>query len=70
MLRLGIDYQVLIQLMERRIKDAAFMRIIRRLLKAGYCEEWTYHKTYSGTPQGGTLTRFGKHRFARAGLLR
>ena len=30
-----------------------FIRLIENLLKAGYLEEWTYHKTLSGTPQGG-----------------
>jgi|GEM_PF-5757455 len=26
------------------------------MLKAGYVENWTYHKTYSGTPQGGVIS--------------
>ena len=26
------------------------------MLKAGYLEEWTYHKTYSGVPQGGVIS--------------
>src|SRR5207249_1376622 len=28
------------------------------LLRAGYLEEWTYHRTYSGTPQGSVLSPF------------
>jgi RNA-directed DNA polymerase len=26
------------------------------MLKAGYMEKWTYHNTYSGTPQGGIIS--------------
>src|SRR5919202_490547 len=26
------------------------------MLKAGYVEDWPYHKTYSGTPQGGIVS--------------
>lgn len=29
---------------------------IYKLLKAGYMEDWNYHKTYSGTPQGGIVS--------------
>jgi hypothetical protein len=27
--------------------------LLGNLLEAGYLEEWRYHKTHSGTPQGG-----------------
>lgn len=30
--------------------------MIRKFLRAGYVEEWTFHKTYSGTPQGGIIS--------------
>jgi RNA-directed DNA polymerase len=30
------------------------------MLKAGYVEDWQYHKTYSGTPQGGIVTLLTK----------
>jgi hypothetical protein len=26
------------------------------MLKAGYMEDWQYHETLSGTPQGGVVT--------------
>ena len=26
------------------------------MLRAGYIEDWTYHRTYSGTPQGGVIS--------------
>src|SRR3989442_2736086 len=30
--------------------------MIPQFLKAGYVEDWRYHQTYSGVPQGGTLS--------------
>ncbi len=38
------------------IDDNKFLNVIRKMLKAGYMEEWKYNKTYSGTPQGGILS--------------
>ena len=35
------------------IHDNRFLRLIEGALKAGYCEEWTYHPSLSGSPQGG-----------------
>jgi group II intron reverse transcriptase/maturase len=51
-----IDHEVLIGLLEKRIVDRRFVRLIRGLLKAGYMEDWVYHRTYSGTPQGGVVS--------------
>ncbi|WP_226896322.1 reverse transcriptase/maturase family protein [Polymorphobacter sp. PAMC 29334] len=52
----NIDHDVLIGLLERRIADRRFVRLVRGLLKAGYIEDWVYHRTYSGTPQGGVVS--------------
>ncbi|WP_237714005.1 reverse transcriptase/maturase family protein [Novosphingobium sp. Rr 2-17] len=52
----NIDHDVLIGLLEKRIADRRFVRLIRGLLKAGYIENWVYHRTYSGTPQGGVVS--------------
>jgi hypothetical protein len=48
----NIDHAVLAGLVNTKIKDARFIKLIYRFLKAGYMENWQYHKTYSGTPQG------------------
>jgi retron-type reverse transcriptase len=29
---------------------------VRDMLKAGYLEDWEYHKTLSGCPQGGVVS--------------
>jgi retron-type reverse transcriptase len=42
--------------LSERIQDNRFMRLIRHMLKAGYLEEWRYHETLSGAPQGGVCT--------------
>lgn len=51
-----IDHDVLIELLSNRIKDGRLINLIRRLLQSGYLEDWTYHRTYSGTPQGGVIS--------------
>jgi len=38
------------------IRDNRFLRLIDGLLQAGYLEEWRYHATLSGAPQGGVVT--------------
>jgi len=51
-----INHDVLINILAERINDARFLRLIRKFLNAGYMEEWQFHKTYSGTPQGGIIS--------------
>ena len=52
----NIDHDVLLSILTRKIKDSRIINLIRKFLKAGYMEEWKYHATYSGTPQGGILS--------------
>lgn len=52
----NIDHDVLVGLIHNKIKDARLMKLIYKFLKAGYLEDWKYHKTYSGTPQGGIIS--------------
>lgn len=52
----NIDHEVMVGILAERIKDERFLRLIRKFLKAGYLEEWQYHNTYSGTPQGGIIS--------------
>src|SRR6266852_2295651 len=41
---------------KRGSSDKRFLHLIGQFLKAGYVEDWRYHRTYSGVPQGGTLS--------------
>lgn len=52
----NIDHDILVGILRERISDDRFIRLIRKFLKAGYVEDWTFHNTYSGTPQGGIVS--------------
>ena len=51
-----IDHTVLVAILGEKLKDNRFLRLISNLLKAGYLEEWKYHRTLSGSPQGGVVS--------------
>jgi len=51
-----LDHQVLLTILRENIHDEKFIRLISELLEAGYLEDWKYHATLSGTPQGGVLS--------------
>lgn len=48
----SFDHHVIIDLLKKRIDDEAFIQLIWKFLKAGYMEQWTFNRTYSGVPQG------------------
>ena len=52
----NIDHAVLVGLLRRRIRDEHFLGLIWKFLKAGYIEDWVYHNTFSGTPQGSIIS--------------
>lgn len=52
----NIDHAILLRLLEQRIADQRFIALIRGMLKAGYMENWRFHRTLSGTPQGGVVS--------------
>lgn len=52
----NIDHDILMRLLQQRIADKRFLALISGMLKAGYMEDWVYHRTLSGTPQGGVVS--------------
>jgi group II intron reverse transcriptase/maturase len=52
----NIPHGKLMKAVEHRIADGKVLRLLQRFLAAGYMEQWQYHRTYSGTPQGGVLS--------------
>lgn len=46
----------MINTLKERITDDRFIRLIWKFLRAGYVENWKFHNTYSGTPQGGIVS--------------
>jgi group II intron reverse transcriptase/maturase len=52
----NIDHDNLISIIGKQIHDHRLLKLLRRFLQAGYLEQWHYHATYSGTPQGSGLS--------------
>jgi group II intron reverse transcriptase/maturase len=52
----SLDHEIMARILSERIHDNRFLRLIRNMLKAGYLEDWTYHETLSGAPQGGVVS--------------
>ena len=51
-----IDHTIVLNILRDKIHDNRFIRLISRLLEAGYLEDWKYNATYSGVPQGGVVS--------------
>jgi group II intron reverse transcriptase/maturase len=52
----NLDHSVLLRILGEKIHDNRFLELVRRLLQAGYLEDWRYGATLSGTPQGGIIS--------------
>jgi group II intron reverse transcriptase/maturase len=52
----NINHEYLLKILSNKILDNRLIKLIRMWLKAGYIENWEYHTTYSGTPQGGVIS--------------
>jgi group II intron reverse transcriptase/maturase len=52
----SLDHEVMAWILSEKIHDKRFLRLIRNMLKAGYLEDWKYHDTLSGVPQGGVVS--------------
>jgi group II intron reverse transcriptase/maturase len=52
----NIDHQTMLGVIRKHVHDYKLLRFIKGMLKAGYLEDWQYHQTYSGTPQGGVIS--------------
>src|SRR6266480_3662006 len=51
-----IPHDLLMGLLAKKIEDTRFLRLIKAMLDAGYLEDWRYHTTYSGVPQGSIVS--------------
>jgi group II intron reverse transcriptase/maturase len=52
----SLDHMVMMNILREKIHDGRFLRLIETLLAAGYLEDWRYHQTLSGCPQGSILS--------------
>jgi retron-type reverse transcriptase len=66
----SLDHEVMINILSEKIRDNRFLRLIRNMLKAGYLEDWKYHETLSGCPQGGLCSASHKPPYAQYRIMR
>lgn len=52
----SLDHEVMLSILAEKIHDGRFLRLISRMLKAGYLEDWRWNATLSGSPQGGVAS--------------
>jgi len=52
----NVDHNILTNLLEKRINDKRFIRLIWKFLRCGYMEDGVLFKPKKGTPQGGNLS--------------
>ena len=46
----------MLAILAEKIHDGRFLRLVGGMLRAGYLEDWRWHPTYSGAPQGGVVS--------------
>lgn len=51
-----MQHDVMLKILSKRINDQRFLHLINQLMRAGYIENWKFHQTYSGVPQGSCLS--------------
>lgn len=52
----NLTHDTMVELLSKKVDDKCLTNLIRGMLKAGYFENWKYHQTYSGVPQGGIIS--------------
>jgi group II intron reverse transcriptase/maturase len=52
----SFDHSIMIGILAEKIHDNRFLRLMRNMLTAGYLEDWRWHATLSGCPQGGVCS--------------
>jgi group II intron reverse transcriptase/maturase len=52
----SLDHKIMAGMLAEKIHDGRFLRLIERMLQAGYLEDWKWNATLSGAPQGGTAS--------------
>jgi group II intron reverse transcriptase/maturase len=52
----SLDHAVMLAILQEQLHDQRFLRLLAQLLKAGYLQDWRFHATLSGVPQGGVVS--------------
>jgi group II intron reverse transcriptase/maturase len=51
-----LDHKIMLSIIAENFHDGRFLRLLHNMLQAGYLEDWVYHPTLSGAPQGGVTS--------------
>jgi group II intron reverse transcriptase/maturase len=51
-----LSHELILKLLSKDIVDGRFINLMRELFNAGYMENWKFHSTLSGVPQGGNVS--------------
>jgi retron-type reverse transcriptase len=46
----SLDHNLIISALAEHIQDGRFLNLVKKLLDAGYMDNWTFNKTLSGVP--------------------
>ena len=52
----SLGHQIMVSTLAESIHDGRFLRLVRNMPTAGYLEDWVWHETLSGAPQGGVVS--------------
>ncbi|WP_201382458.1 reverse transcriptase domain-containing protein [Ktedonobacter sp. SOSP1-52] len=52
----SLDHNLIISALAEPIQDGRFLNLVKKLLDAGYLEDWKLNNTFSGVPQGSILS--------------
>jgi len=52
----SLDHDLIISALAEHIQDGRFLNLVKKLLEAGYMDNWTFNQTFSGVPQGSILS--------------
>src|SRR5260221_10115806 len=52
----SLNHDLILSALAEPIQDGRFLNLIKKLLDAGYMEDWTFNTTLSGVPQGSILS--------------
>jgi retron-type reverse transcriptase len=48
----SLNHNLLLSTLSEKIQDGRFLNLVKKLLDAGYLEDWQFNQTLSGVPQG------------------
>ena len=52
----SLNHELILAALAEHIQDGRFLNLVKKLLDAGYMEDWKFNKTLSGVPQGSILS--------------